>query len=162
MTRRLSEAAVLRAQLRDFYEDYAACLDAQELERWPDFFTEDCRYRVLPKENHDAGLPLSLIYAENRNMIRDRVVALRETTVYEPRALRHFVSGVRPVAVEGATIRAEANVLVVESLSDREPVVSLVGRYLDTIVETDAGFLLKDRCCVIDNYRIRNSLIIPV
>jgi hypothetical protein len=41
-------------------------------------------------------------------------------------------------------------------------VVSLVGRYLDTIVETEAGFLLKDRCCVIDNYRIRNSLIIPV
>ena len=76
-----AEQAALRARLRDFNDDYAACLDAVELERWPDFFVEDCRYRVLSRENHDAGLPLSLIYCDGRNMLKDRVTALRETTV---------------------------------------------------------------------------------
>jgi anthranilate 1,2-dioxygenase small subunit len=158
----MSERALLRAALRDFYEDYAICLDAVELERWPDFFVEDCRYRVLSRENHDAGLPLSLIYCDGRNMLKDRVTALRETTVHEPRSLRHFISCVRPTAVEGGLIRAEANFAILESLSDREPELNMVGRYLDTLVETDEGFLLKDRWCVYDNYRIRNSLIIPV
>lgn len=154
--------AQLRAALRDFYEDYAACLDEMELERWPDFFVEDCRYRVLSRENHDLGLPLSLIYCDGRNMLKDRVTALRETTVYEPRSLRHFMSGVRVISTENSLIRCQANFTILESLSDREPVVNLVGRYLDAIVETDDGFLLKDRYCVYDNYRIRTSLIIPV
>lgn len=156
------ERILTRAALRDFYEDYAACLDAVELERWPDFFVENCRYRVLSRENYDAGLPLSLIYCDGRNMLKDRVTALRETTVYEPRSLRHFVSCVRPVSFEGGRIRAEANFAIMESLSDREPEVNMVGRYIDTLVGTDDGYLLEDRWCVCDNYRIRNSLIIPV
>lgn len=156
------ERLLLRAELREFYEEYAACLDAGELERWPDFFVEDCRYRVLPKENHDAGLPLSLIYCDGRGMLIDRVTALRESTVFEPRALRHFLSGVRPVSVDGDTIRAEANYAILECLSDRDPIVNMVGRYLDVLVRTDDGLRLKDRWCVVDNYRIRTSLIVPV
>ena len=152
----------LRAALRDFYEDYAVCLDEMELEKWPDFFVEDCRYRVLSRENHDRGLPLSLIYCDGRNMLKDRVTALRETTVYEPRSLRHFISGLRVISADGDVIRSQANFAILESLSDREPTVNLVGRYLDVIVETGDGFMLKDRYCVYDNYRIRTSLIIPV
>lgn len=157
-----AERLMLRAALREFHEEVAACLDADELERWPDFFVEDCRYRVLSKENHDAGLPLSLIYCDGRGMLLDRVTALRESTVFEPRSLRHFISGVRPVAVEGGLIRTEANFAILECLSDRDPIVNMVGRYLDTLVRTDDGFLLKDRWCVYDNYRIRTSLIVPV
>ncbi len=152
----------LRAALRDFHDDYISCLDTGELERWPDFFVEDCRYRVLSRENHDAGLPLSLIYCDGRDMLLDRVTALRETTVFEPRSLRHFVSAVRVLDVDGSLIRAEANFMIVESLSDRDPVVNMAGRYLDTFVDTGERLLLKDRWCVHDNYRIRTSLIIPV
>ena len=72
------------------------------------------------------------------------------------------MAGVRVVSTDGPRIRAESNFLIVESLSDREPTVNLVGRYLDTLLETDTGLLLQDRWCVVDNYRIRTSLIIPV
>jgi len=117
---------------------------------------------VLSKENHDAGLPLSLIYCDGRDMLIDRVTALRESTVFEPRALRHFLSCVRPLEVDGDRIRAEANFAILECLSDRDPIVNMVGRYVDTLVETDEGFLIEDRWCVYDNYRIRTSLIVPV
>ena len=60
------------------------------------------------------------------------------------------------------TIRAEANYAILECLSDRDPIVNMVGRYLDVLVRTDDGFRLKDRWCVYDNYRIRTSLIVPV
>lgn len=157
-----SVAAQRRAALRDFHDDYFACLDNVELERWPDFFIDDCRYRVISRENHDAGLPLSLIYCDGRGMLLDRVMALRESTVYEPRSLRHFVSACRITAEVSGGFSAQSNFLIIESLSDREPTVNLVGRYLDTFVETDEGLRLRDRWCVVDNYRIRTSLIIPV
>ena len=35
-------------QLTCLYNDYAAALDAEEWEKWPDFFLEECVYKVLP------------------------------------------------------------------------------------------------------------------
>jgi anthranilate 1,2-dioxygenase small subunit len=95
-------------------------------------------------------------------MVRDRAAATRDCTVYEPRYLRHFINGVRVTAVEGRTIRAKASFLVVESVSDKEPYVHMVGQYFDTIVQSEAGLKLKERVCVFDNYRIYNSLVFPV
>ena len=158
----ISDTPALRARLRDFYDDYAYCLDEDRLEDWPGFFTEDCHYRVLSRENHDAGLPLGLIYCMNRNMLRDRVTALRETTMFEPRALRHFISGVRVMEVQGDHLVAQANFAVMESLSDREPTLNMVGRYLDVVRVQDGGFALSRRDCVYDNYRVRTSLIVPI
>lgn len=155
-------ARTLRNELRDFYDDYANTLDDFNLEAWVDFFTEDCHYRVISQENASAGLPLGLIYCMNKNMLRDRVTAIRETTMYEPRMLRHFVSGVRINSQEGDRLHTQANFMIVESLSDQEPTVNLVGVYKDIIERTEDGFLLKSRDCIYDNYRIRNSLIIPV
>lgn len=153
--------AALRARLRDFYDDYAFCLDEGQLERWPGFFTQDCRYRVISRENYDEDLPHATMYCDGIAMIKDRVTALRETTIYEPRSLRHIVGGVHVLAIEGELIRSQANFAIFESLSDREPQVNMVGRYIDTVARSGSGFLFKDRFCVFDNYRIRTSLIIP-
>lgn len=154
--------AKLRAALRDFYEDYAAGLDAMDLEGWVGFFTDDAHYRVISRENMAAGLPLGLIYCMNKDMLHDRVTALRETTMYEPRMLRHFISGVRVLDTEDDVIRSQANFLITEALSDQEPAINMVGQYQDEIIRTGNGFLLRRRDCVYDNYRIRNSLIVPV
>jgi anthranilate 1,2-dioxygenase small subunit len=158
----LPEARVLRADLRDFYEDYAACLDEEDLGRWITFFTDDGVYRVTSRENHAAGLPLCAIECVGMPMIRDRVAAIEATTVYEPRSLRHMVSCLRINRVEGGIIEAQANFAIFECLSDREPHVFMSGLYLDKVRREDAGFRFKERVCVYDNYRIRTSLVLPV
>lgn len=162
MTTAIENNRALRAELRDLYDDYANTLDDQKLENWIDYFTEDCHYRVISRENFDANLPLGLIYCMNKNMVRDRVMALRETTMYEPRSLRHFISGVQITALEGELIHAQANFAIMESLSDQEPSLNMVGRYIDTFIRIGNEIKIKSRDCVYDNYRIRNSLIIPV
>ena len=46
-------------------------------------------------ENYEAGLPLGLIYATSKDMLKDRVSALRDANIYEPQRYRHLISGVR-------------------------------------------------------------------
>jgi anthranilate 1,2-dioxygenase small subunit len=152
----------LRAEVRDLYDDYASALDETDLDAWSGFFTDDCTYRVISFENHSAGLPLALIECRGIGMVRDRVAAIRETAVYEPRQLRHFVSGARVDGVDGGVVAARANFLVAESLADREPQIALVGRYLDRLARVGSALKFKERVCVVDNYRIRTSLVMPV
>jgi anthranilate 1,2-dioxygenase small subunit len=152
----------LRTELRDLYDDYAVALDEMDLDGWSGFFTDDCTYKVISFENHSAGLPLALIECRGIGMVRDRVAAIRETAVYEPRQLRHFVSGVRVDGVEGEIVAARANFLIAESLADREPQLAMAGRYLDRLVRTGTALKFRERLCVVDNYRIRTSLVVPV
>ncbi|SFU09369.1 aromatic-ring-hydroxylating dioxygenase subunit beta [Paraburkholderia aspalathi] len=152
----------LTREIATLYEDYAAVVDSCNLEEWPGYFTDDCLYRVIPRENYDAGLSHATIYCEGIGMVRDRAAATRDCTVYEPRYLRHFLSGVRISKIESEVIHATGSFLVIESVSDMQPYVLLVGQYVDRIVAGPDGMKFKERSCVYDNYRIFNSLVFPV
>src|ERR1700721_813527 len=85
----------LIARLRDFYDDYYETLDDVRLEEWPSFFTEDCLYRVIPRENYEAGYTLSTIYAESRGMLIDRVMGLTRPQMNAPRSPPRFPAPLR-------------------------------------------------------------------
>src|SRR5437764_4805882 len=119
-----------RLELETLYTDYAACLDSDALERWPDFFIEDCAYRITSAENYEAGLPLGLIYATSRNMLKDRVSALREANIYEPQRYRHLISGVLIEREDGGALDMTANFLVVRTMQDGGMILFAAGRYV--------------------------------
>jgi 3-phenylpropionate/cinnamic acid dioxygenase small subunit len=68
---------------------YAATIDADRLEVWPDFFVEDCLYNITSAENHRRGYGVGIIYADSRAMLRDRVTTLRTANIYERQNYRH-------------------------------------------------------------------------
>ncbi|SLN13133.1 aromatic-ring-hydroxylating dioxygenase subunit beta [Oceanibacterium hippocampi] len=153
----------LRRDLRDFYEEYTLAIDENELETWLEFFTDDAVYKAISRENWDLSLPLATMYCDGMAMLKDRVQAIRETAVFEPRSQRHFVSGVRLRGTEAdGTILVQANYLVTEALSNRDPVVFSVGRYIDRVVRDDSGFRFREHCAVYDNYRVINTLVWPL
>jgi anthranilate 1,2-dioxygenase small subunit len=152
----------LRGALRDLYEDYAAALDEMRLEDWTTFFTEDAVYRVIGRETFDQGLTHATIYCEGGAMIRDRAACVRRTAVYEPRNLRHFISGVRVVGRTGDEIEARANFMISEAMYDRETRLYLAGEYRDRLAATPEGLKFTERTAVYDNYRIPITLILPV
>ena len=71
-----ARALVLRGEIEAFNADYCATLDANDIESWPNYFVEDGLYRVTGRENADLGLPVGLVYAEGRDMMHDRAVAI--------------------------------------------------------------------------------------
>ena len=155
-------ARELRLELEALYAEYVACIDNDELERFPDFFTENCLYQIQPRTNYERGLPLATWLSESRGMLKDRMVAIRQLSTYGPRHLRHVVSGIRILGWNGDALRCEANYAVFETLPEQLTRVFQVGRYLDRIV-VDAGRLrFAEKLCVFDSELIPNTLIYPI
>jgi anthranilate 1,2-dioxygenase small subunit len=156
------DAVAQRLEIEQLYTDYAHCLDSDELERWPEFFTEECRYRVTSAENYEAGLPLAIIYATSKNMLHDRVMALREANIYEPQRYRHFVSCLNIAADGAAAVGAVANVMVVRIMQDGAMTVFAVGRYIDRIRRDGDAWKFVDKAVVLDSRQIDTLLAIPL
>jgi salicylate 5-hydroxylase small subunit len=152
-----------RFVLEDLYSEYARRLDDGPLETWPDLFTEACLYRVVPRENFDADLPLAVMHCESRGMLRDRVRAVRETIMHESRYLRHQISNVVPVADPNGGYRVHANFSVVEVLQDELPRILSVGRYLDRVVaEADGSLRFAEKIVVFDSVMVPNTIVYPL
>jgi len=156
------EAVVRRLELEQLYTDYVHCLDADEIERWPDLFTEDCFYRVTSAENYEAGMPLGLIHATSRNMLKDRVSALREANIYEPQRYRHLVSAIKTVEERDTTLELMANFLVVRTMQEGDMTLFAAGRYLDQIQLTDGIWKFARKDVVLDSRQIDTLLAIPL
>jgi anthranilate 1,2-dioxygenase small subunit len=149
--------------LQGFYDDYAAAVDVLDLERWTQFFTDDALYRVIARESYAQNLEHATIYCDGMNMLKDRATMIDQVAVFEPRTLRHFISGLKVREANGGIIRATANFLVIESVSfDAEPQILMVGEYVDEIRQDDDGFKFRKRDAVYDQYRIRTTLVFPV
>ena len=151
-----------RLELEDLYTAYAACLDSDALERWPEFFTEDCRYRITSAENYESGLPLGLIYATSKNMLHDRVSALREANIYEPQRYRHIVSGLRIIGEQDGALDIGANFVVIRTMQDGAMTLFAAGRYIDRVVQGDNGFRFARKDVVLDSRQIDTLLAIPL
>ncbi len=150
-----------RDALRDFYDEYYTMLDDVQLDEWPGLFTEDCIYRVIPRENFEAGYTLSTIYAESRGMLIDRVMGVTRTQMYAPRYYRRFPGPLRIVARDGDAVRARHNLLVVQTLIDKQTEIVLSAVCHDVLVPDDGRVRLRERIVVFDSEMIPNSLIYP-
>jgi salicylate 5-hydroxylase small subunit len=154
---------VLRWALEDLYADYARLLDDGPLEDWPLLFLEECLYLTIPRENHDAGLPLATLRCESRAMLQDRVRAVQETMMYEPRFLRHHITQIRPLRRTDGSMAVTAHYSVVEVLQDELPRILSVGRYLDVVIEAPDGALrFAEKRVVYDSVMVPNTLVYPL
>jgi anthranilate 1,2-dioxygenase small subunit len=156
------ETRELRMEIEEFHADYCWTLDCGDVERWPEYFTDDAVYRITARENADAGLPVGLVYADSKAMIRDRAFAIKHTQMYAPRTLQHLVTNVRVLQVKGDAIKAQSNYLLLQTLVDGPTTIQQSGRYYDTFVRKGAKLLLKERQCIYDTVLIANDLVLPV
>jgi anthranilate 1,2-dioxygenase small subunit len=146
--------------------EYARCIDADELERWPDFFADQCFYTVTTADNHREGLPAGLIWADTKGMISDRVSALREANIYERHSYRHVLGQPLPLAGEPGDPpdqpRTETSFLVVRIMRDGSTDVFASGRYLDRWTLAGGRAKLTERVVVCDSSRIDTLLALPL
>lgn len=159
----MSANLALYRDLEDLNARYAESLDDGPLESWPELFTEQCLYLIMPRENHERGLPLAIVRCESRDMLRDRVTAVQETMMYEPRYLRHHITNLRVVRESADEVEAVANFSVLEVLPEELPRILMVGRYRDRLQrDTDGQWRFSERLCIFDSTLVPNSIIYPI
>jgi 3-phenylpropionate/cinnamic acid dioxygenase small subunit len=148
-------------RVADLNARYADTIDTDRLEAWPDYFLEDGRYRITTADNVAQDLPVSIIYAMSRAMMRDRVSALREANVYEAQRYRH-VLGTPLVAAEGTSLRARTSFMVARVMRTGETMVFATGSYEDRIVLDANGGHFAEKTVIIDSSHVDTLLAIPL
>lgn len=152
----------IRAALDDLLAEYGYLIDTDRLEDWLELFVEDCVYKIVPRENHVRGLPLSLMLCENKNMLRDRVQSLRSANIYNIHVDRHLISGVRYRGeVEGAHV-VEASYAVFQTDQDGVSRLFSVGRYLDRVVFENGAPRFREKLVIADTSSVPTLLATPL
>lgn len=155
-------AMALRPLVEHFNAEYCAALDGGDIERWPEFFTEDCVYRITARENADLNLPVGLVYAEGRPMLHDRAVAISRTQMFAPRTMLHVLSNARVVDASDDTIVAQCNFVLLQTLVEGPTTLHLAGTYYDRFQRDGDELLLQERQVVYESSVIANDLVYPV
>ncbi len=148
--------------IQQLYADYACAVDSGQWDLWPEFFTEQCVYKLQPRENYERGFPLATLSLTSKGMLKDRVYGISETIFHDPYYQRHVVGAPIVRKVEAGRIYSEANYAVFRTKLDKESTVFNVGRYLDIIVQTPVGLKFTERLCIYDSEMIPNSVIYPI
>jgi len=148
--------------LTQLYADYASAVDSGNWDLWPEYFTEDCIYRVQPRENHERGFPLATLSLTSKGMLKDRVYGIKETLFHDPYYQRHIVGTPVVRSAEGGRFRCEANYAVFRTKPSEPSTVFNVGRSIDVVRDTPVGLRFASRLLVFDSELIPNSIIYPL
>jgi len=156
------EHDLLTRRVEHLLARYIGCIDQDELENWPQFFTEDGLYRITSRQSQARGLAAGLWYCRGHGMLHDRINALRRANIYEPHYYRHLLSGTWLVRQEQAAWRFHTNFQVTRTMHTGEMAVFAVGLFDDLIVEHDGVLLFKEKSVICDSSRIDTLLVLPL
>ncbi len=152
----------VRLAMHELIAAYAECIDEDRLEEWPDLFTDPCRYLVISRANHEAGMRQGVMYAASRGMLLDRVFSLRRANIYEPHRYRHVVGPIRVKSAEDGVAVVHSHFLTVRVMHDGTSMLFASGRYLDRIDISNTPFRFTERIVVLDSDKIDTLLAIPL
>ena len=141
---------------------YIRCIDSNALEGWPDFFTDDCLYKVTTAENRNNGFEAGIIYADSKAMLIDRVLALRQANIYEKQSYRHILGLPTIVKNGGNEAETETPFLVVRIMHDGQSDVFATGVYVDKLRAQGDQLKFASRIAVCDSSRIDTLMAIPL
>jgi anthranilate 1,2-dioxygenase small subunit len=137
-------------------------IDANRLEEWVDCFAEDGRYYILSRENYERRLPLKLFQCDNKNMMHDRVLSLRQANVVNIHRDQHVTGLPHLTRNADGTWHAESGYAVYTT--DQGGISHLfgVGAYHDTIRVEGGAALFVERNVIVDTFSIPNMLSSPI
>lgn len=148
-----------RAAVCDLLAEYGALIDRAQFDKWLDLFTQECRYQVMPRENHDRGLPAALIFCDSRAVLEDRIRALREANKYNIHTDRHII-GLPRILEDG--LRVEAPFAVYQTDQEGETRLFATGLYCDHLEPAGGRLKIRDKLILLDTFAVPSLLATPL
>jgi len=157
-----TETLMARLTVEAFLAEYMLALDADRLEEWHEFFTEDGSYRVTTRENAELGLPLDLMSCKGHGMFKDRITALRTANIFEPHVYCHIPGALRVTGMKGDVIESESTFPIIRTTNHGDMFDFVCGRTRDRVLVSEAGPKFIDRTVILDSRQIDTLLVIPI
>ena len=153
-----------RLSLLALFADYGGLLDAGRYDAWLALFAAECRYTVMPRENHEQGLPAALIFCDSRAMLEDRIAALREANKYNIHSDRHVIGLPRIVAEHaGDGVAAEAPFAVYQTDQEGETRLFATGLYCTRLAPDGRGATrIAEALVLLDTAAVPTLLATPL
>ena len=142
--------------------EYGGLLDLGHYDEWLALFAAECRYEVVPRENHEAGLPVALILCDSRAMLEDRIAALRQANKYNIHTDRHIIGPPRIIASGAARIEIEAPFAVYQTDPEGETRLFATGLYRDRIEREGDARRIAEKLVLLDTFAVPTLLATPL
>ena len=152
----------IRLGVQELIGEYAERIDEDRLEEWPELFADPCRYLVISRSNHEAGMRQGVMYAATRGMLLDRVFSIRRANLFEPHRYRHVIGPIRVKEVTGQHAVVHSHFIVARIMHDGVTSLFATGRYLDRIDISATPYRFSERLVVLDSDKIDTLLAIPL
>jgi len=154
--------APLRLHIEDMFSDYVHAIDDDQIETWPDYFTETGFYQIISRESFEAGHAIGVMHCDGRGMMKDRVKAMREANIFEPHRYCHVMERPRLRTSSANTYVARTNFIVTRTMQNGDMETYATGKYLDLIKVSDEAPRFQQRIVVLDSRRIDILLVYPL
>jgi anthranilate 1,2-dioxygenase small subunit len=153
---------IFGGEAENLFETYASLIDEDQLEEWVELFVEDCVYEILTRENISQSLPLPLMLCDNKNMLRDRILSLRQANIYNIHTDRHILSLIHSETKEDGSIEASASYALYQTNQDGETRLFSVGKYLGKMIPLGGRLLFERVTVIVDTAGILTLLATPI
>jgi anthranilate 1,2-dioxygenase small subunit len=141
---------------------YAQALDDRRLDDWPEFFLDDGRYIIHPRENRDRGLEGYWIYCDSKRMMLDRVLSIKEVNLYNIHYNRRAISNILVTDAGDGVYIARSNYSIVQTNSGGRSAIFSVGAYVDQVVFIDEEPKFQEKIVIPDTFTVSPLVAIPL
>jgi anthranilate 1,2-dioxygenase small subunit len=142
--------------------EYGFLADAGRYDDWLGLFCEECAYYVIPKENHDLGLPAALIYCDSRAMLEDRIRALRSANKYNIHSDRHLIGLPRIVLSSPDSLVVEAPFVICQTEQEGDTRLFAAGLYRDRLDRIGSDLRIREKTVLLDSFAVPSLLATPL
>jgi 3-phenylpropionate/cinnamic acid dioxygenase small subunit len=150
------------ARISQFYAVAAQSINDARLADWVDLFVERAKYSMISRANYERGLPLATMFYESKGALLDRVTAVDNTMVYQPRAISLVIGSIALIGTGECIVRARSSFSMYQTYTDGDPHLFMAGRTFDEIENVDGTLHFAKRVIVFDSERIAGSLVYPI
>jgi len=141
---------------------YVHEIDDGDCKAWPEFFVDDCFYKVTTADNYAQNLEAGLMWMDSKDMLRDRILSLLEANVYERHAYRHLLGQPCIGDVEGDELESETSFMVARITREGPTDLFATGRYIDRYRLREDDAKLVTRIVVLDSGYIDTLIGFPL
>jgi anthranilate 1,2-dioxygenase small subunit len=151
-----------RLAILDLLAEYGGRLDHGDYEAWLRLFAAPCRYNVMPRENHERGLPVGLISCNTRAALEDRIEALQQANKFNIHSDRHLIGLPRVIAEADGGIEVEAPFTVCQTDQEGETRLFATGLYRLRLTLAAGSLRIGDMLVLLDTFAVPSLLATPL